>query len=66
MKSPLRYPGGKTRACKILDQIIVNNNIKIDRTGILIIIYFQLKTETTPSMLSRLWMIMKLILSTRH
>ena len=30
MKSPLRYPGGKTRACKILDQIIVNNNIKID------------------------------------
>ena len=30
MKSPLRYPGGKTRACKILDEIIVNNNIKID------------------------------------
>ena len=30
MKSPLRYPGGKTRACKILDQIIVNNNIKIE------------------------------------
>jgi DNA adenine methylase len=23
--SPLRYPGGKTRACKILDQIVVDN-----------------------------------------
>ena len=22
MKSPLRYPGGKTRACSILDEII--------------------------------------------
>ena len=22
MKSPLRYPGGKTRACKILDDIV--------------------------------------------
>jgi DNA adenine methylase len=24
-KSPLRYPGGKTRACKILDEILVQN-----------------------------------------
>ncbi len=24
-KSPLRYPGGKTRACKILDHIVINN-----------------------------------------
>ena len=24
-KSPLRYPGGKTRACKLLDQIFANN-----------------------------------------
>jgi len=24
-KSPLRYPGGKTRACKILDEILMNN-----------------------------------------
>ncbi len=24
-KSPLRYPGGKTRACKILDEILTNN-----------------------------------------
>ena len=23
--SPLRYPGGKTRACKILDEILINN-----------------------------------------
>jgi DNA adenine methylase len=23
--SPLRYPGGKTRACKILDQIVIDN-----------------------------------------
>jgi DNA adenine methylase len=27
-KSPLRYPGGKTRACKILD-IILNDNFKL-------------------------------------
>ena len=27
-KSPLRYPGGKTRACKVLDQII-SNHLKI-------------------------------------
>ena len=24
-KSPLRYPGGKTRACKILDKVIKEN-----------------------------------------
>ena len=24
-KSPLRYPGGKTRACKILDEIVNQN-----------------------------------------
>jgi len=23
-KSPLRYPGGKTRACKIIDRIFTN------------------------------------------
>jgi len=28
-KSPLRYPGGKTRACKLLEQILIENyNIK--------------------------------------
>ena len=30
MKSPLRYPGGKTRACKILDDIIKTNKFDID------------------------------------
>lgn len=24
-KSPLRYPGGKTRACKILDKLFLEN-----------------------------------------
>jgi len=24
-KSPLRYPGGKTRACKILDELFLEN-----------------------------------------
>ena len=28
-KSPLRYPGGKTRACKKLDAILKNNLINI-------------------------------------
>lgn len=28
-KSPLRYPGGKTRACKILDKLL-NDNFNID------------------------------------
>ncbi len=30
-KSPLRYPGGKTRACKILDELFLENfDKKID------------------------------------
>ena len=32
-KSPLRYPGGKTRACKVLDKILIDEfnmeNIKL-------------------------------------
>ena len=34
-KSPLRYPGGKTRACKILDQILQDNFIISDFDAIL-------------------------------
>ena len=34
-KSPLRYPGGKTRACKILDKI-VNDNFDIENIQFII------------------------------
>jgi DNA adenine methylase len=30
MKSPLRYPGGKTRACKILNDIVIEKGFKTD------------------------------------
>jgi DNA adenine methylase len=30
MKSPLRYPGGKTRACKILDEIITEHDFNVN------------------------------------
>ena len=38
-KSPLRYPGGKTRACKILDEI-VNQNFNMKEKKILISPFF--------------------------
>jgi DNA adenine methylase len=38
-KSPLRYPGGKTRACKILEPIL-NNNLNINSDTVLISPFF--------------------------
>ena len=38
-KSPLRYPGGKTRACKVLEEILVKN-FNMENIGILISPFF--------------------------
>ena len=38
-KSPLRYPGGKTRACKILDEII-NDNFDLKKFDTLVSPFF--------------------------
>ena len=39
-KSPLRYPGGKTRACKKLDKILCNNNINIKTCSTIVSPFF--------------------------
>ena len=38
-KSPIRYPGGKTRACKILDKVI-NDYFDISNIDIIISPFF--------------------------
>ena len=44
--SPLRYPGGKTRACKILDQIVIDN-FDIDSINTVIVKYRNKRTNGT-------------------